>query len=126
MLLAIVVAIVVGFAFLVTWAITQSRGPLDATNRFVAMVDDGRLDEAYESLCTETRQAFTFEDFVDHMEPDGFITGYTFVSAAVRSGGETMVSGTIEVNDVPQAVDFGVIERGDTWQVCTYPVLDRP
>ena len=100
-----------------------TRGPITATNTFVAHIDDGEYEDAYESLCTQTRQALTLEEFAAHFASGEQITGYTFSSVSATTGGLTMVSGTIELEESPEASSFGLREEDDVWKVCTYDVL---
>lgn len=121
----VVAGIVVGLVLLGFWIVGSARGPIDATNEFVAALDEGRLDEAYASLCDGTQADVTPEDFASQMEGAPAITGYTFFSSALRDGGETVVSGTVEVDGSPRAVDFGLRRENDEWTVCTYDPIPR-
>lgn len=110
-------AAIVGGVFYLT------RGPINATNAFIANIDDGRYEEAYESLCSNTRLAVSLEEFTTHFATDEEITGYTFTSVSTTAGDLTMVSGTIELNDSPRATSFGLQREDDTWKICTYDEL---
>ncbi len=117
------VVVIVGFILLVMWVVSMARGPIDATNAFVANIDEGRFTSAYESMCDEARATYSLDDFISHMTASASITDYTFASASVRSNQQTIVSGTIDIDEVPQAADFGLREEGEAWKVCSYPLL---
>ena len=122
-LVAIVAVVAACFVIVVMWVVSMARGPIEATNSFVADLDEGRLADAYSSMCAETRLTYSLDEFAEHMASAGAITGYAFVSAAVRSDDETIVSGTVDLDDVPMAVDFGLREEGGTWKVCSYDTI---
>jgi hypothetical protein len=110
-------AAIVGGIFYLT------RGPINATNSFVANIDDGDLDAAYDSLCGQTRVTLTRADFDDDFAFSDQITGYTFSSVSTATGELTVVSGTIEIDGSPQAVSFGLRRDEGDWKICTYDDL---
>jgi len=48
--LGALVAVMLLMAGCVALVVTLARGPIEASNDFVAMLDEGRLDAAYDSL----------------------------------------------------------------------------
>ncbi len=124
LVLAVLCAIAVVFAFFVIWVVSMSRAPIEATNTFLADLDEGRIETAYDSLCAESRGRYTIEEFTDRMSAADRITGYTFISSALRSSGETVVSGTIEVDESPRSADFGLIEEAGAWRVCSFDPIE--
>ncbi len=99
------------------------RAPIEAANVFVAHIDDGEIEVAYNSLCLATRAGLTLDEFADHYSAASGITGYTLTSASSAVGELTTVSGTIEVNDEPRNVNFTLVRESDEWRVCTYDLL---
>lgn len=104
--------------------VTMSQAPINATNEFVALIDDGEIEAAYDSLCASTRASLTLEAFTEDMSVDGEITDYTLTPAAAALRGTARVSGTIEIDDEPQNVAFRLEKEGETWRVCSYDPLE--
>lgn len=122
---ALIVLVFVLMVGCVAFVVTRVRAPIEASNAFVAHLDEGELDAAYDSLCSETRSAVPREQFKQDVALDGEITGYTLTSASAATGTLTLVSGTIEVDETPRNISFRLTREGDTWRVCTYDLLDR-
>lgn len=98
-------------------------GPIDATNAFVAELDEGDFDGAYQSLCQATRNAVPAEQWTAEIEAglSGDITDYRFTEASVSSvnGSSTaVVSGSIEIGGLSRNVTYSLVEEGSEWRVC--------
>jgi hypothetical protein len=96
------------------------RAPIAAANEFTALVDDGELELAYDSLCRSTRSQLSLEEFSEQMSAAGGITGYTLTSASPAFGQQTSVTGTIEIDEQPRNINFDLTRENDRWRVCTY------
>lgn len=99
------------------------RAPIGAANEFVALLDDGQIEAAYSSLCTTTRRSLSLDEFTEDVTVDGDITSYTLLSTSMATGQQTTVSGTIEIDEEPRSISFGLAKEGRTWRVCSYPPL---
>lgn len=99
------------------------RAPIGAANEFVALLDDGEIEAAYGSLCIATRQSLSLDQFTQDVAVDGEITAYTLLSTSMATGRQTTVSGTIEIDEEPRNISFGLAKEGQTWRVCSYDLL---
>jgi len=99
-------------------------GPLDATNAFVANLDEGDFDAAYSSLCQASRDSVPADRWTAEIETalGGEITDYRFTETSISSvnGRSTAtVTGTIEVDGFGRSVSYGLVEEGSVWRVCS-------
>ena len=94
------------------------RGPIDATNNYVANLDNGDFGAAYDSLCSADRAAIPRDVWVADAASGigGDITGYSYTQ--VEISGDALVTGTIEIDGVSQSSVFRLVEEGDEWRVC--------
>jgi hypothetical protein len=111
------------FAGCVNVMVNLVRAPIETTNTFVAHLDNGDYEAAYNSLCRATRSELTLDEFVEHQSATAAITGYTMTPASASVGELTSVSGTIEINGEPRNVTFDLVRENGEWRVCTYDLL---
>jgi hypothetical protein len=117
--------IVLGIGGCTAAIVLAVRPPIDATNRFVANLDNGDFDAAYESLCAAERESVPRQVWIDAQVADlgGEITGYQFTSGEVNSavGSQTVavVTGTIEVDGVERAERFRLVDEDGDWKICS-------
>ncbi len=119
----VLLLIVAGVGGCVAWVVNLAKAPVEATNAFVAQLDDGHLDAAYRSLCSPLRAQRSFDDFQADQSAASAITGYTFTSVAAATGELTQVSGTISINGVPRSAAYGLRQEDGVWKVCDYDPL---
>lgn len=103
--------------------VSRSRAPIDATNEFIAALDEQRIDDAYDQLCQPTKDAIPFAAFAADYSRSGEITDYVFSSISAPSNRMTLVSGKIDLAGAPWATAFHVRQEGEEWQVCQYEAL---
>lgn len=97
--------------------------PIDATNEYVARLDDGDYQGAYDSLCSSARSSISAEDWIALVREGqpGEITGYNFSSASVNSSGGVStaeVSGTIEFGSDVRTITYNLLEEDGEWRIC--------
>ncbi len=120
--LAVVVLALLGIGGCSYWVYTLARGPIDGVNDWVALVDDGNYQGAYDELCGPLK-ATTDPAFVTAELERQFgagITDFSFSSVS-STNGVTTVDGTIEVAGVNRPVEFVMREESGTWRVCSLP-----
>ena len=121
--MGLIVAILVLMAGCVFVVVNLVRPPIDAANSFVALLDDGEIEAAYDSLCDSTRENLTLEQFREDVALSDQITGYTLTAASTGTGQLTLVTSTIEVNDEARNISFRLAREDSTWQVCNYDLI---
>lgn len=99
------------------------RGPIDATNDYVAKLDNGDLGGAYDSLCSTEQASFTEGQFIAATEAElgDEITGYRFSSASITNSNgaqSATVRGRLEIDGVSRATSFNLIKEAGEWRVC--------
>lgn len=94
------------------------RGPIDATNNYVANLDNGDFGAAYDSLCAADRANYARDSWTAGVQESigGDITGYSFTQ--VEISGDALVTGTIEIDGVSQTSVFRLVDEGDEWRIC--------
>lgn len=99
------------------------REPIDATNLYVAHLDNGDYASAYDSLCRAALATSTLEEFtaaqIDQFGDD--ITAYSFTTAEVEGIGSertATVSGTIEIGGLNTNRTFRLVEEDGNWKIC--------
>lgn len=102
------------------WVYTLARGPLDAVNGYVAALDEGRYQDAYDGLCATTRQTVSLQEFQNDNSAAPRISGYTFASVAAATGQLTRVEGTVDIDGAPVATTFGLQRESGDWKICQY------
>lgn len=107
----------------VTAVVVLAQAPVGAANDFVALIDEGRYEAAYKSLCADTRQSITLEEFTEDLTTDGDITDFTLSPSSAPIQGASLVSGTIRINDTPRNVAFEMTKENQVWRVCAYDPL---
>ena len=124
-LLAIPLLLLLGIGGCTALLYSSIGQPIDATNAFVAELDNGDYAAAYNQLCTSTKGAVDPDQWAAEAEAGigGEITDFSFTEAFVSasSGQESTatVSGTIEVDGVGRSVTYNLVKEGDDWRVCT-------
>jgi len=121
--MAIIVGALVLLSGCVAIAIGLTRGPVQATNSFVALLDNGQFVQAHQSLCTETRSALTEQQFRQDFSAATNISDYGFTPASAGVGSFAMISGTITVNDEIRNISFELRREDDEWRVCSYDLI---
>ncbi len=104
----------------------STRGPVDATNIFVANLDDGNLAEAHGSLCSRVRSSTPFDEWAAGLDArlrGGEITDYNFTSVSVSNNSVAVVTGTIEIDGFDQQSRFDLVSEGGSWRVCSVSPL---
>lgn len=124
-----ILALMFGFLLVVAGCVTAvvvlAQAPVGAANDFVALIDSGRFEAAYSSLCAETRESVTLEEFTEDLTIDGDITDFTLTPASAPVRGASLVSGTIRINDEPRNIAFEMTKENQVWRVCSYDPLDN-
>lgn len=95
------------------------RPPADATNDYVALLDEGDYGAAYDSLCTAVRQTIDRDTFIAQgpERVGGDITDYRF-SNVNRTNGVADVSGTVSIDGVSRSVTYELVQEDGEWRVC--------
>lgn len=95
------------------------RGPVDATNAYVANLDNGDYGAAYDSLCDADRAATPRDVWTAEAaaEITGDITGYRFSTVDVVND-EATVTGTIEIDGTSLDAQFSLVDEDGDWRVC--------
>ncbi|MEZ5410792.1 MAG: hypothetical protein R2761_22380 [Acidimicrobiales bacterium] len=102
------------------WVYSLAKGPIDAVNSYVAALDEGRYDDAYDGLCTTTRQTVSLQQFQADNSAAPRISGYTFASVAAATGQLTRVEGTVDIDGSPVAATYGLQRENGDWKICEY------
>jgi hypothetical protein len=104
------------------FVLNLARGPIDAANAWVAIVDEGNFDAAYDNLCADLRNTNDRASVVSGLDATygGGITDYQF-SAVDSTNGVTSVTGTIAVAGQSRPISLVMRKDGDDWKVCTLP-----
>ncbi len=93
-----------------------ASGPIDATNAYVGAIDESNYAEAYDLLCQREQTATPFPEWQAQADDEN-ITGYSFTSVQ-NTNGRTTVSGNVEIDGVPEFVEFSLVKENDEWKVC--------
>ncbi len=117
--LGIVVVVIAAIGIVVLLGLS-TRGPVSATNGFVAALDEGRIDDAYDDLCPELQADLAEEDFAEVVVGASRITGYTFLGSPRPFERRTVVSGTIELDGEPVATNFELENIDGDWRICAF------
>lgn len=118
------VVFLIGVGACTAVAVTLASAPVGAANDFVALLDEGELEAAYESMCPTLRTQTSFEEFQADMARSTEIDGYTLSSVSAGTGRPTLVSGTIELGGTLRNVAFQMVQVDDEWRVCSYDRLN--
>jgi hypothetical protein len=124
-LLAIPLLLLLGIGGCTALVISSVGAPIDATNAFVADLDNGDYAAAYNQLCTSTKGAADPDQWAAEAEAGigGEITDFSFTEASVSSSSgqqsTATVSGTIEVDGIARSGTYNLVKEGDDWRVCT-------
>ncbi len=119
----LIVALVVGLPLLVIGGCTAAlvvlaKGPIDATNDYLVLLDEQRFEEAYDAFHPDC-QAQTREEFLTAIDSLD-ITGYS-INGFESSGGRSATNGTVTLGDGEQrAARFTLLEGDDGWLVCSF------
>lgn len=116
-ILVLPLVLIIGCTVLV---LSFEPGPVDAANDFMAALDEGRLEDAHQQLCPETRRATSLDQFAADFSAADQITDYRLLSMSALMTSPATVSGTVVVGSEAQSVRFEVAEIGGQWMVCAY------
>jgi hypothetical protein len=93
-----------------------AKGPIDASNKFLAHIDDGDFDEAFELVdaeCFDDGFRPTIEQFFTEQQ----LTGYDLDSTAFENNAGS-ASGSITLdNSDTRSIDFS-LTNDDGWKIC--------
>lgn len=103
--------------------IRLAKGPIDAANQYVALLDSGQVPAAYQSLCASTRATKTLAQFTADNSAASRITDYVLSSVSTGTSQSTQVSGTVSIDGNPRSVAFQMAKENGAWRVCVYPAL---
>ncbi len=123
-ILGVLLAMVLGIGGCTALLVRSVSGPIDATNAFVAELDNGNFDGAYDLLCTATQNATDAGQWTAEAQNGlgGEITDYSFTSASISSGSGpdvATVTGSIDVDGSSRSVSYDLVKEGDDWRVCS-------
>ncbi|MEM7322599.1 MAG: hypothetical protein AAF531_05905 [Actinomycetota bacterium] len=95
------------------------RGPLDATNDYVANLDNGEYGAAYDQLCAASQAATPRDVWISEAadEIGGDITGYSYNQIDIVNSRAT-VTGTIEVDGATLDSVFTLVDEDGEWRIC--------
>jgi hypothetical protein len=97
----------------------------DAATGFVEKLERGDTDAAYESLCAQTKEAFSRDKFDDFLATQQKITGHSTVGFSVNtSGGRETATVTMRLTNVDGSTtqhEFPLVKEGGTFRVCGDP-----
>ena len=120
------VPILFGLVFVgcIALVIGVTRGPIDATNTYVAHIDNGEFGLAYDTLCPNVQSSFDRDVWAAETEAllGGEITDFSYNSVQV-SGSTATVTGTIDIDGVTLGSEFDLVEVNDEWRVCSANAL---
>ncbi len=95
------------------------KGPINESNAMLALLDEGKYQEAYDSFDPACTSSFTAEDLSSTwtgVEVDGYNLNSVNV---VNSNAE--VDGTVSLNGgSPEPVHFELNKRDGDWKVCGF------
>ena len=119
-LLAIFGVMVVGVGACTALIYNAARGPIDGANLWMAMVDEGDYQGAYDSTCESTRSTIPADAYAASLDADfgAGIDGYQLSSVA-NTNGIVTVDGTVDVGGSSRAIEF-LLRNEDGWSVCSY------
>ena len=106
------------------FAVISARQPVREANAFLALLDDGRLDDAYDTLCPELLETVDFDTFQADMARTSEITDYTLVAVSAPAGNVALVSGSIDLGDENRSARIQMERFGDDWLVCDYDPIN--
>jgi hypothetical protein len=119
-----------GGGFAIYQVLKSATAPVrDAANAFVDDVSADRLDAAYASLCSSTKQKYSEAQFADYVNRQRKITGRSTIGFSVNkgageAGGESTGSVTLRLtySDGSTAEHmFGLVKEGGDYHVCGDP-----
>jgi hypothetical protein len=123
-LLLVSIIFLIGVGVFTSLTISRARGPIDATNQFIARLDNGELREAYDLLCAQTRVDISFSEFQSDMARSTEIADYTMTSISGAFRNPALIAGSIKIDDTPRNVGFRLRQENGQWRVCEYDRLN--
>jgi hypothetical protein len=112
-----VAVIIVGIAV----AASFNPGPVDAANDFIAALDEGRFDDAYDRLCPATRREVGPDMFTQELAGADQIEDYRVSGTATLFGSPPFdVDVTIRLGNRSAPGRFQVDEIDGEWRICSY------
>ncbi|MEM7341233.1 MAG: hypothetical protein AAF467_21440 [Actinomycetota bacterium] len=125
---SVILAVIILFLFTVggcVAAITAlARPPTAVAEDYLALIDNGEYQAAYEALCPERRDLVDFDTFVAEHSAADQITSYRVIGFWPGIGDQAFVSGTVRLGDDLRNTSY-TMQRDElgTWQVCRYDLL---
>lgn len=118
--LAIILLPILGIGGCAAALFYAARGPIDATNDYLALLDEQRYGEAFDELVPGCL-GLNREQFIEAMTPVD-ITGYDISGVGTSTTDGTTTSGTITLaaDDREHPIRFELREIDGTWKVCTF------
>ncbi|MEM9134154.1 MAG: hypothetical protein AAF962_15810 [Actinomycetota bacterium] len=117
-------AILALFAGCTAIGVSLARAPVGTANEFVALLDEGELEDAYASLCPAKQAEVGFEEFSADMARSTEISDYNLSAVSAGIGDLVLVTGTVDLSGEPRNMTLDVVRVGDGWQVCDYGRLN--
>jgi hypothetical protein len=97
------------------------KGPINESNAMLALLDEGKYQEAYDSFDPACTENFEVEDILAIWEGVE-IDGYDLKNVSVVNS-KADVSGTVSVNGgLSNPISFELNKRGGDWKVCGFTV----
>jgi hypothetical protein len=97
----------------------------DAANGFVDDLTADRIDAAYGSLCSSTKQKFSSAQFADHVRGQRKITKHSTIGFSVnKTAGRDTGSVTMRLTHSDGSTEehmFGLVKEGGDYHVCGDP-----
>ncbi|MGH1502603.1 MAG: hypothetical protein ACRBI6_03550 [Acidimicrobiales bacterium] len=127
-ILLLVLLPILGIGGCVAVLYRAGAAPVNATNDFLALLDEDRNAEAYASMiedCSVMDEA-TFVEVLETID----ITGYKIDSVSVQSStgqqSTATTGGTVEIEGAAHDAQFELRKVDDTWQVCRFDISQDP
>jgi hypothetical protein len=105
--------------------VVGSAAVRDPANDFVDDLQAGRTREAYDSLCSSTKQAFSWEKFEGYLESEQKITAHSITGFSLNNtNGRKTGLVTMKLTHVGGSTSthvFELVEEGGKYRVCGDP-----
>jgi hypothetical protein len=98
-----------------------ARGPVDGANQWLAYLDEGDYQAAYDSVCDSNLQQLRPRQTMLELENDfGAGIDEYYLSSVYNENGLVTVTGTVTVGGREQPISFRMENDDDGWKVCEY------
>jgi hypothetical protein len=112
----------VGLGLAIVGGVELFRGPVDATNQYLAALRARDSRAAYARSCLYAEDAPSYEDFVADQQRDevrfGPVRAYD-ITESTFDGSGAQTRGTVVRGSREYDVRFDLREYGDEWKVCS-------